>query len=243
MIASLPMYDRPELRAETDRLWSLFREALGHGPEALDRGPELFAVWESPDLVLSQTCGLPLRRELKGRVSCVASPDFGLEGCAPGLYRSLWVVRKGDSDRLADHAGRRFVANELTSQSGWAGPLTDAASRGITFGSVAPTGAHLHSIAALDAGQADIACVDAHTWRLACRYDDAPRRLQVIDATPPTPATPYITALGRDSDAHYAALATAIDRLGAEGRTALGLQGITRLPLAAYHDVPTPEAA
>lgn len=243
MIASLPMYDRPELRAETDRLWSLVREALGHGPATLDRRADLFAVWDHPDLVLSQTCGLPLRRELKGRVTYVASPDFALEGCPPGHYRSLWLTRRGDSDRLADHRGRRFAANELCSQSGWAGPLIDAAARGITFDEVQVTGAHLHSIAAVDRGEADIACVDAHTWRLACRYDDTPRRLQVIDATPPTPATPFITALSRDAQLIGAALDRAIARLSGDDRQRLGLRGTACLPLSDYLDVATPARA
>ena len=40
-IAALPMYDWPELRAETDRLWATLRDGLRavgvSAPDALDR--------------------------------------------------------------------------------------------------------------------------------------------------------------------------------------------------------------
>ena len=65
MIAALPMYDRPELQAANDRYWALIRAGLlARGiaaPEGLRRGDAvLMPQWESPDLVLSQTCGFPI---------------------------------------------------------------------------------------------------------------------------------------------------------------------------------------
>ena len=101
MIASLPMYDRPELRAETDRYWTLIQEELAargvDAPEALLRDGALMPQWESPDLILSQTCGFPYRARLHGRVALVGTPDFGNEGCAPGYYRSVLIA---PADRL-----------------------------------------------------------------------------------------------------------------------------------------------
>ena len=65
MIASLPMYDRPETAAANDRLWQGVRERLGQGPEHLTRGGDLWAQWQSPDLILGP--------KLRGRTFKTAS--------------------------------------------------------------------------------------------------------------------------------------------------------------------------
>ncbi|MFN3646541.1 MAG: hypothetical protein ACK4S2_08505, partial [Gemmobacter sp.] len=69
MQASLPMYDRPEVQAANDRLWAGIRDRLRAAglaaPETLVRGRwPLWDHWTAPDLVLSQTCGLPYRSRL-----------------------------------------------------------------------------------------------------------------------------------------------------------------------------------
>ena len=55
MHASLPMYDRPETRAETDRFWALTRDALRDrgiaAPDALTRSvANPWELWKSPEL-------------------------------------------------------------------------------------------------------------------------------------------------------------------------------------------------
>ena len=58
MIASLPMYDRPETRAANDNLWALVRKNYaGDLPESLTRTGDIWDHWHSPDLAVSQTCG------------------------------------------------------------------------------------------------------------------------------------------------------------------------------------------
>ena len=101
MIASLPMYDRPETAAANDRLWAGIRDRLRAeglpAPEALIHGAsDLWPQWTSPDLVLSQTCGYPYRSRLHGQVLLVGTPDYGVDGCAPGHYRSVFVARADD---------------------------------------------------------------------------------------------------------------------------------------------------
>ena len=58
MLASLPMYDLPEVTAATDTWWSgiasaLQRAGLDAVPEALTRDPDV-DVWHSKELLLSQ---------------------------------------------------------------------------------------------------------------------------------------------------------------------------------------------
>jgi len=40
-LASLPMYDRPELRGAHDRYWRAIRAELGEGPEYLTRAGDV----------------------------------------------------------------------------------------------------------------------------------------------------------------------------------------------------------
>jgi hypothetical protein len=69
-IASLPMYDLPEIRTATDQWWkrladALRQEGIDGVPDALWRGDDYRMPWTHPDLLLSQTCGYPLTHELR----------------------------------------------------------------------------------------------------------------------------------------------------------------------------------
>ncbi len=246
MIASLGMYDPPPLMAANDRFWALIRDRLRArgiaAPEALTRGEgACWPAWEAPGLVLSQTCGLPYRSRLHGRVTLVGTPDYGLEGCPPGHYRSLWVVRADDPrDRIEDFSGAVLAVNGADSQSGWAAPLNEAAARGIAFGGLLDTGAHVASARAVAAGQAALAAIDALTWAILAENGLAAPGLRVIGATPPTPATPYVAGAGADGEAAFAAVAGAIAALAPADRRRLHLRGLVRIPAADYLAVPTP---
>lgn len=246
MIASFGMYDPAPLQAANDRLWALVRDALRAGgqdaPEALTRGPAAYwPAWEAADLVLSQTCGFPYRARLRDRVTLVATPDHGLDGCGPGEYCSLYLVRADDArGDLVAFDGARLAYNEALSQSGWAAPVNDAAARGIAFRAGPETGSHAASARAVADGRADIAAVDAVSWATLGDLGLAPGGLRVLDRTPPTPALPYIAAAGADAGAIRSALAAAVGRLSADQAQALHLRGIVAIPAERYLAVPTP---
>ncbi|NGQ89799.1 phosphate/phosphite/phosphonate ABC transporter substrate-binding protein [Rhodobacter sp. HX-7-19] len=245
MIASLPMYDRPELRAATDRYWALIRAELAarglEAPEGLRRGDAvLMPQWEDPDLILSQTCGFPYRARLHGRVELVGTPDFGNAGCPPGYYRSVLIARADDPRAdLAGFDGARLAYNDGMSQSGWAAPINHAAAKGIRLLPGPETGSHRASFQAVAEGRADLAAIDALTWALISEFEDV-SGVKVVGATDPTPALPYITARGRDAGAIHDAIATAIERLSAADRAALRLRGLVTIPAADYLAVPIP---
>ncbi|WP_135503622.1 phosphate/phosphite/phosphonate ABC transporter substrate-binding protein [Roseovarius aestuariivivens] len=241
MRASLPMYDRPDLRGAHHRLWRGVRAALGHGPDTLSHPANPWDDWTAPDLLLSQTCGYPYRARLHGHVTLVATPEHRLPGCPPGHYASVFVARQSDprSDPV-EFAESPFAYNEPLSQSGWAAPATYAADRGFAFIDTRRTGAHVASARAVADGHADLAALDAQTWRLMQRHDPAARHLRVIAMTDPTPALPYITGPDRVPAPLRAALAQAIRTLPAPDRDALGLYGLVTIPAAVYLAVPTP---
>lgn len=246
MIASLGMYDPPPLQAANDRLWQLIRAGLRrrglNAPEALTRGEDAYwPAWQSPALVLSQTCGLPFRARLHQRVTLIGTPDYGVEGCAPGYYRSVLVVRRDDPRQsLADFAPARLAYNEALSQSGWAAPLACFAERGLTPTPALQTGSHAASAQAVAEGAADIAAIDAVTWAILCDHNPVARALRIVGKTAPTPGLPLIAAPGADAAASFDAVAEAIAALADHDRRLLRLQGLARIPARAYLALPIP---
>lgn len=249
MIASLPMYDWAEVAPATDRLWAGIRDGLRGfniaAPETLTRGAaNLFEQWTSPDLVLSQTCGFPFRAKLHDKVTLLGTPDFGVEDCQPGFYRSVFVARVNDPrDGLAAFHNAPFAYNEAMSQSGWAAPQTHAAGLGLRFPPALQSGGHRFSARAVAEGRADLAALDAVTWRLITQHDAGiAKRLRVVGMTDPTPGLPYISAVGADAGRMFAVIAQAIADLPATDRSALGLHGFIAIPATRYLAVPTPPA-
>lgn len=246
MHASLPMYDRPEMRDQTDRFWALTRDALRDlgmdAPDALTRDfASPWDLWQSPDLLLSQTCGLPLRARLHDKVQPVATPDFALPGCAPGYYNSVLITRAEHSDApMTALLKGRIAINEGLSQSGWGALCRYAGDLGLTPARPILSGGHALSARAVLEGRADLAAIDAQTWRLLLRYEPDLMALVERDRTSPTPALPLITARGRDPEPLILALNTALAKLPDPDRQTLGLAGFARIPLADYMALPVP---
>lgn len=245
MLASLPMYDWPQLRGSHDALWSAIHAALGgrgiESPEMLTDARPGVAFWTHPQLVFSQTCGLPFRTHLHNRVQLVGTPDFGVETCAPGFYCSYLVTRRDDGrNDLADYRTAVFAFNDPDSQSGYAAARRHAMARGFWFGETHRTGGHVKSAKAVARGNADIAAIDAVSWRMIERFESCASELRILEATEPTPGLPYITSADLDREAVFEAVREAIDRLEPAVLADLTLQGIVRIPAEEYLKVPTP---
>lgn len=239
LLASLPMYDRPEIAASTNALWDRIRDALRdagiEAPARLTRAGSLWDHWRHPQLVLSQTCSLPYRKALHDHVTLVGTPDYALPGCPPGHYNSVILMRPdAATDNPADWPGLRLALNDTLSQSGWGAAVETAERAGTGFGSYVETGAHRASARAVAEDRADICFVDAHTWRLMSQWDSLAPRLTEVGRSEPTPGLPLIAAPGADAERTAAAVETAIAGLDPADRRALGLTGLVRLPLEAY---------
>ena len=185
------MYDRAQVRPATDRLWGVMRAALGFGPESLTRSDDPWEDWRSPDLLFSQTCGLPFRMELHERLHLIGAPDHQLDGCPAGFYRSVFLARKDDPrDVVSRFEGATLAFNSRDSQSGWAAPIAE----GIGFSPGPETGSHRDSARAVADGRAEITALDAVTWEMLKTHDDFAGELKVVGWTKPTPALPFVTA-------------------------------------------------
>jgi ABC-type phosphate/phosphonate transport system substrate-binding protein len=255
-IASLPMYDVPELRRHTDALWAAIARALdARGvrgvPAELCRDRPLPSVWLDPELLLSQTCGYPLVRELAGRVQVVATPHYRVPLCQGSWYRSRVVVpRDSRAAALADLAGSVAAVNEPNSHSGMnalRAMVAPLAGGKPFFRRVLWTGAHRASLELVARGEADVACIDCVSFALfEAALPELVGRVRAIDVTAACPGLPIITAASTSADeidAMRAALAeVAADPDLAGARDALLLDGFELLDTDVYRRVDELEA-
>jgi ABC-type phosphate/phosphonate transport system substrate-binding protein len=239
-VASLPMYDFPELAAATDALWAALAAGLRRrgvaAPGRLTRpAGDLHAHWRDPDLLLSQCCMGPVALTLGGAVRVIAHPVYDAEGCEGPTYRSALVARAADAGRtLGEFRGRTAAVNGPDSLSG-RHALREALAPfgpGRFFGGVVVTGAHRASARAVAEGRADLAAIDCVSWALIGRVEPAlAERLTVVGWTAPAPSLPLVTAAGTPPAAAAAlrdAVAETFAAPGtAEARATLGLTGAT----------------
>lgn len=153
----------------------------------------------SADLVWA--CGL-LTGDLidAGRLDAeiVAAPVF--VGQTEPVYHSVIVCRQNfGAGSLADAAGGRLAINERESWSGHHGLVAHL--RGIgtsidTFSEIVHTGSHRNSVAAIRAGDADVAAIDNTVWDHLVATTDHTVGLTVIEHTADWPAPPF--SLRRD---------------------------------------------
>jgi ABC-type phosphate/phosphonate transport system substrate-binding protein len=216
--ANLTMYDWPETRAETDRRWSVLRDALRakgfEAPETLQRPEDQLAAWLSPDLLIGETCTYPLATELDGKVRYVATPVHHATGCGCGSYRSAIVRRKPGADvAVPAEAGPQITAEAISgkqaansddSLSGYVALQRDASSLGLDLPAASDvlwTGSHRGSIRAVANGDADFAAIDCVTWKMALEHEPASASLHVAGWTAARPGLPLITSLAFDDEA------------------------------------------
>ena len=209
MLASFSMYDFPELRTATDRWWSglasaLERAGLEAVPEALTRDPDI-DVWQSQELLISQTCGYPLTHELAGVVELVATPGYSADGCSGANYCSFIVVREDNpATGLQDLRGAVCAYSRRHSHSGYnalRSAVAPLAGDGAFFSRVVESGAHPLSIELVATGQADVCAVDCVTHALMAKCQpDALAGTRVMGATEAAPGLPYVTRAGVDKD-------------------------------------------
>lgn len=247
MIASLPMYAHPAHRGAHDRLWALIRDGLrGAGcaaPDNLDHDIDHLSAWARDDLVLSQICNLPYRLRFKDQLTLIGAADYGIEGCALGYYHSVFVTHpETAATGPADLQDARFVCNDTLSQSGYAAPQLWAIARGFQFRLTAQTGAHFDSITMVAEGRAELAAIDAQTWRMALALHPSARALKVIGKTDSSPGQSFVTRTAIDPALFRAIITAAIAALSPEDTRTLGLKAVIALPAAAY-DLPLPPPA
>lgn len=239
-VASLPMYARPQTAAAEAAFWAELRATCDSAPDALSAPDDLAAHWRAPGLVFSQACGLPLRAGLLEHVALLGTPDYGLPGCPPGYYNSVLVMRANDPrDPVRDREGLRVAVNGFDSQSGWTALLTSLGAVPGDFDAVLESGAHAVSAKMVREDRADLAAIDAQSWRMMQRHDPDAGALREAARTEPTPGLAYICAAGLPAGLRPDPM-RAFDRLSPELRQTLGLRGVASIGAEAYRALPLP---
>ncbi|WP_444634253.1 phosphate/phosphite/phosphonate ABC transporter substrate-binding protein [Cupriavidus oxalaticus] len=205
-VAALPMYNvSASLRADWVTLIERVAQSLqrtGVALTAVDPGDDaaaLHAFWRREDMLLSQACGYPLVQGLAPHVRLIGTPRFRVPGCQWHTYRSAIVVRAGEGpDTLAACRGARAACNAPDSHSGMnalrhaVAPLARA---GRFFGEVIHTGSHLASLAAVTAGEADVAAIDCVTLAYAAEHHpELVAGVRQIGATRAVAGLPFIAS-------------------------------------------------
>ena len=213
---SLPMYDLPELRASTTRLWRYIASRLRPfgltASDELDQPDDLAAHWRDPSLLLSQSCGYPLL-SLPRSVRVVATPVYDAVGCDGAWYRSAIVVHRdhpaGGLTALRDTICAVNAADSNSGMNMLRAEVAPLAQGAPFFRRVTITGSHVDSLRAVATGEADVAAIDCVTLALlGDRRPDAVAAIRILGWTMPSPGLPMITA---GNDQTLLALREALD--------------------------------
>ncbi|MFQ5785560.1 MAG: phosphate/phosphite/phosphonate ABC transporter substrate-binding protein [Alphaproteobacteria bacterium] len=250
-VASLPMYDLPEVRGALDELWTAIagnlRQAGVDGvPEELVHDRPLAKLWSDPELLLSQACGFDLVKSYTRKLRPVATPRYSAPGCNACRYTSAVIVSENSTaTALEDLRGAVCAVNGPESHSGmnaFRALVAPLVHNGRFFSRVIETGAHSDSVALVASGDAGVAAIDCVSYALLVRYRPAAvAGTRVLCHTEPAPAIPYVTQADADEELVarlQTALAAAFADPGlAAARESLFLAGIEVLPHAAYYDL------
>jgi len=210
MIASLPMYDWPEVRAATDDWWrglaGAFRYAgLENIPTDLLRDGHESNGWQDGNLLFSQTCGYPYMHGGSDTLRLVATPCYQLVGCEGPDYSSFILCREDAmANTLSDFKGSRAAINNIGSQSGYSAlraVIAPLANGEAFFGTVLISGGHRYSMDMVSKNEADLCAVDPVCYALAKTYvPELLSGLKIIAQSPAAPGLPYVTARATSDD-------------------------------------------
>ena len=202
-IASLPMYNIPEIRKASSSLWNgiakyLRLEGVEKVPDRLVFDQTLHNLWSDPNLMFSQCCGYDVVHRFENTLTPLAVPHFDVTACAGGEYSSLVVVGEDcPYDDVLEMHGTVAAINGPESHSGMSSLRQLVASKHIDgrfFSEIVISGAHVKSLAMLRRRDADVAAIDCVTYALLSAYQ--PETLagtRVLGRTYHAPAPPYVT--------------------------------------------------
>jgi len=211
-LASLPMYDWPEAKADNDSFWLSVREPLTNVIDDLPSGLEqiagqlLEAHWQKPNLLFSQSCWGPLKVGGLDYLEPLAQPCYSkYQGGNGSMYRSAIIARDGITVDVPTHRGptdldgllenRRLGYNHPTSLSGivsLADDLQEELKNLQDYGVI--TGSHRQSIKMVAEGAIDLAAIDCRSWAMAQNYEPSCKSCKVIGWTSERVGLPYVTS-------------------------------------------------
>jgi len=242
---SLPMYDFPEVAGSTARLVDALVEAYrAEGVEAAVESAlptshhDLMARWSGPEMLISQSCGLPFVEDLVGFTHTVGTFCWSGVSDERGWYRTVIVVSpECDASGLDELEGARPAVSNTQSLSGWCSlgvAVAAVADRADFLRPAVLTGSHVGSLAALQSGSADVASIDPGTFQLLARHrPESVAGIRRIGEGPSVPATPLLVsrALAVPIERSRQIVATALNAAGlSDARADIGIDSFVVVP-------------
>ena len=243
MIATLPMYNWPEVRQATQQWWHAIASNL-HSETPLTNPDDYTAPWSNPHLLLSQTCGYPFTHAFKNKLVLVSTPHYAVDGCAGPNYQSMIFAR--NAAPIESFRNTKAAVNAPDSMSGMLAlklVFAPLALNGLFFAGALETGGHVSSLQAVQKGKADVCAIDAVCVAMAKKYrPDYLEGLVEIARSPTVPGLPYITNSGNVPELRAAIAKALIDPELQDVREQLFISGQSFLTPADYDRILTLEA-
>jgi ABC-type phosphate/phosphonate transport system substrate-binding protein len=238
IVASLPMYDWPEIRQQTDAFWQGFARHAGLAG-SLDRASAYESLWSNQKLNFSQTCGYPFTHKFNGLLQYIATPHYACEGCHGAEYSSIVFAR--ENRPLAEFYGATAAVNTVDSMSGMLAlklVFAPHVRNGEFFRRTKLSGGHRNSLRDVRNKFADLCAIDSVCVALAKKYcPDELNSLVEIARSPMVPALPFVTRASDVVSLQSAMQKTFADESLKEVREALLMRRFSILPEGSYQKI------
>ncbi len=250
-VASMPMYDLPEVRTALDSLWNGFahnlrREGVTDVPEKLVHDRPLSHLWNDPELWFSQCCGYDLVNRYAEKLIPIATPHYGAPESEGYDYASVIVVREDcEANDVLEMRGAVCVMNGPESHSGMnalRALVAPTSCSGRFFSHVKVSGTHADSLEMIIRGEVDVAAIDCVTYALLRRHRPTTLSgIRKLGSTDRAPGIPYVTrsTVAKDTVARMrtALFRTFNDPQLTTVRQALLLEDLEELQLSQYQRI------
>lgn len=234
------MYPFEPIRPAWEALWAAVHERARWTPATVVWADDVQARWRDPACVVGHACGWPVAGELRDRLHVVGAFSLALADADGHRYRSVIVAddeRSLDARVLADTVA---AASSDDSLSGWISLGVASTGAGTGWpGAIRWTGAHVDSVRAVRAGEADLASIDALSWEHISRcHPELVDGLHIIGRGPWVPSPPIVTPVStptaRVEELRRAFTAAMADPSTAAARRELLLNGFVALDHTEY---------
>lgn len=236
-LASLAMYPFAHLRPAHEHLWDDVRSRLSFDAPALNWDLDPDVASRRDDLLLGQTCGWPLVKDLADVVHVVGTFDVEVDSADDGTYRSVLISNvAAPLGEILHRSDLRVGVNSCDSLSGWISLLSVAKAEGVELGDVEWTGAHSASIGAVRDGRCQLAAIDAITF---AHLGGA--GVSIVGQGPRIPCLPLVSSRSTPDamvdELRGALVASAKDPAMAETCAVLKIRGFLERDLSDYETV------
>jgi ABC-type phosphate/phosphonate transport system substrate-binding protein len=241
MRAAFGMYPFASVWPAYQELWRAVAERVEWLPRELEPTDDVHSTWADPSVVVGQICGWPAAVPFRSTVQVFGAFCYDVPHAVGHRYRSTIIATRPGV--AADFAQARAVANNPDSLSGFISLLAGLHGKGaLSNHPVVFSGAHVHSLAALRRGEAEVAAIDSLSLHhILHENPSALDGLHRVGVGPLIPSPPLYTLAAttaeRVADLRRRFAGAVADRALASSLEVLRITGFVSLESADYDEV------